>query len=814
MSSILNPTNTGSTLQVTDFSFSSLGYTDASFAAMENAVLLNIAQGKIATEVTSLEFNSNTYNGAQLNTNYSSPNSFGKNIMINNTIIDTPNLALIATPADLSFTVTDFSNIIIGSNSFKTTPITFKGFVRDLSSSNAWIAEDLSLNFTDNTDTQHDASNKWNVDFDNTIPSYNRISRAVNSYLNSRTDNSGAINYPMTVQEDTVFNTTYAMGALDGSAAFTKYYTQSNNTISPIAVDFSRNNMDPIAKVSIYEISYNQVNNVYDFGSEYGMFRIEKFAADIDVNSTWTNNSDVSANLPEIQLPFGLSNNGDTPVPLDSSYSLVTDLNYLFPQMSTADILTFIVTATDNNGGYYATDDTQIQRDVANQEIYSLNSDNLINNPAYMQNNYQNMPHLIDFSNGQLTVIDNVNSNGSNKADFNFGLDASNNPLLNTYLTSETLGSTQYNQNGSILLEVQDVLSRTKDLTYSGTADISNIFVSYGQTGEGWTGPSNTILTNGISDIVKNTSEISFEVTQVLGGYRSDLSYGYHYSTVNSYDIEPSFNSTMYTGHVLENPVTLTASNLSGDFIYIRVAGDQNLTEGITYIRGLATDGSGQGIPSDASNNTVIGEIDFIDPTVIVENISLDVSNIAYRTMLKPKTLEYLQAYDGLALTNGWSFVTGFEENDGKFIAANPSDPYVYTAYENIFTSSNGFISDGTGGIDTSNLYSTGLGDSHNINVVISKKPASGANVIFTVDPTDILGVDGIQGAPNSFVFAPVQTDVSGSLTRYVVQCPIGHYTNVYLKTPYFDASSSSVLSFSTAAVMSLLWKYSGITLS
>jgi len=771
----------------------------------------------------------------------------GSNMLINNTIIDTPNLGLLSYLDTSGFTFVD-NSYVIGLNGYRT----FYGQIYEHDpSSIVYITEDLSFNFVA-------ADSSWNTDPSGTFfvefnpdNSYNYwLSKAINSSLNCR--KNAALFKPMNVFEPS-FNSFYAMGSLSGqsgriSTPFQYYYTNQSSSIYGNKViptintlyhgtwgsDTSTgvNNLDP-SSTPLYKITTLN-NNTGIFPNQFGSWRIEQLGVGT-ITATYTGTSINS-------LPFILTVSGDTTNVYDPS-SLPTTLSdvyfrSVFPQINAQDDFTFDISAIAYGGGYYFNDHTN-QSDSLNQswindangeKIALLDFTNLTNAPIYMKAGYQNQNHKLYIKNGAIDI-----SNVSNT-------DPSNNFLFTTALGKEAeyLTKAESTVPGNIKLIVKNPTnsSRVKNLATASGPVRNNATYNFNTVGPELSGNiavyyASDLSTNKIDASWQTIENIDISATCLLDGLRTspvDTSYGYYYSNTsitnqaNTSFYYASSKSTLYAGHSVPS-LGYTASGFSGDYTYIEITSSQTLiNKTLPYYYDMSLNPNGLPVPPDVGILTADSSAtSFIVPKIHAHNINLQQDNSynTYRAYYQTKQLTDLKDprfgnmyVDPVDPSNNWDFIygtsfsnttSGVDYGDVAFNygLSDNSGQYLYTKFNNLSvpgTNANGLNNGRTCGINITDLSYAG---DQTIEPLDPRKMYSYSFTVTYISSRDIGGTDLVDFSANNpgdfsgnctrFTFKPIITDVSGlNQFRAVVQVPIGEYYNLYMKTPWLTSSGNN----------------------
>jgi len=792
----------------------------------ETSLLTKMIQGKTALDIddsgydVSVNFSNygpnnmdvsyqNLYNATY---GYSTP---GSSILINNTIIDTPNLALITYLDASGFEVFD-NSYAIGTNSSGT----FYGSIGELDpSSTVYINETLNFNFQAAADISNcDSSEKYYVSFDDSSLNNYWLSKAINSHLNAR-DNCGNGIYPIKVIEPE-FNRGNAMGgyhsSVESDEPFSYYYPDTSlnkPNVNDFAQDFS-NNINPDNGETMYAMQNLQSNGTgEDVLFPNNNFGTWKFRYDATNTVSITDYDD---NLPFFQ---GVKDGATIDYDLDAMPNTLTDteLNGIFPDADSSEFI-FNVEAVPGTGGGYHFYVESASGDYSSKTLNNtveLNFENLENNHTYMQNNYHNSDHYLSITNGSLVVSGDTDADVSNTIFLNSGLG----------LESEYLNYDQ-NINGSIELRVHEPNDRVDINDSRSTNDnLTNISVYY----EGETEPSNSYPVGHINDNNNldyyKTSNINIGATCLLGGYHYDDSEsGYMYTYENHSSVSDSrfSRATLYVDENVVYDISFEAGGInSNNFYYITIDTRTDLLDvsSTNLLLDISASPYGYPIPPNSYEPLVQGTDDVKNGThwspmdVNAHNINLAyLSYTNFRAVFRPKTISDLSnnknGFIRVDENTGWSLIYGTAGANGSSEqmftpgVSEEEGQYLFTAHDNIECTT---VFPGYTGAPRSNFLSTSdLIDQDNTNLDISYcfeiSYVSAEEAGFTSgSKSDFIKFTPINDT-ESAVSAPFNSDfylraikLSNSDLNYssVVQVPLGFYYNLYLQTPELTVTKS-----------------------
>lgn len=437
--------------------------------------------------------------------------------------------------------------------------------------------------------------------------------------------------------------------------------------------------------------------------------------------------------------------------------------------------------------------------------LFLLDSTNLTNNANYMSS-YVNYPHTLKIEDGYLTIDNSTNSYEPTRQFFQTAL----------IPRGEILNVNNYNQNGLITLTVPAIDRRFKNYVVANSSSgfssgtLEDIIVSYDGSDNEYI-ETNDLVT---SDILSSLNSISaqvkeydlseqyhFEALKFYDGYRSYSGTKYNY--INATDLTQlsyqyqSNETTIYSSHNFSHDeFTYNVQNPSGQIMFIQLLSSQSLVSDtdVSGLYFLNREQNGNVPTAQFSYTNELHSAQDISGTFYGENIKGDVqisnftmsdlSYVTYRLLLLPKTLEELK--NDLTITDA-SLVYGTIDTFERF-QYDGSATYLTLADKSMKKEIKSPAGD-------SKYYGINLNDlnySGNINPVVSLDTSF--NYIITFDTIKGLARFSSSQAMNQFptgfhdfeLFAyPVDDDSNKNQFKYVVQLPIGHYTNVYFETGY-----------------------------
>jgi hypothetical protein len=748
----------------------------------------------------------------------------GSNMLINNTIIDTPNLGLLSYLDTSGFTFVD-NSYVIGQNRYRT----FYGQIYEHDpSSIVYITEDLSFDFVAADPSWNtDPSGTYFVSFNPSSSTNYWTSKAINSSLNCR--KNGVRFKPMNVFEPS-FNSVYAMGSINGQSntkitePFNYWYsnvystsTSGGDKVVPqinalfhdttYGNDTSRlaNNLDPSSN-PLYRITTLNTNTGNKFSNRFGTWKIDQSG-----NSTIT--PTVSPTGTVNDLPFILTVSGESSYTYYTLPSTLTDVSFrsIFPLVNSQDDFSFNITATVANGGgvgggYYFNETTNGTsesddknrswiKDVCANPIAILDFTNLSNAPIYMKSGYQNKDHTLVIQNGALDISNVSNSDNSNNTLFTRGLGTE----------SERLSSSSNKIPGSINLIVKNPTnsSRVKNVSIASGSGRNDLYPS-STAGPELSGNIAVYYATDNSGIKIDASwqtieKIDISATCLLDGLRIlsvDTSYGYYYSNksinneynTNVYD--PSSGSTLYAGHSVPG-LRYTATGFSGDYTYIEISSSQTLVnKTFPYYYDMSLNPNGLPVPPDVGTLTADSSATtFVVPNIHAHNLNfqgLPPYN-TYRAYYQTKRLTDLRdpSFGNMTLdpSNNWRFVYGtsfasttngvnYGDVSFNYGLSDNSGQYLYTKFNNLSvpgTNANGLNNGRACGINITDLKNPG---DQTTDPSDSRKMYPYSFTVTYISSRDIGGTDLVDFSANNpgdfsgnctrFTFKSIITDVSG----------------------------------------------------
>jgi hypothetical protein len=771
---------------------------DISINDVESYILANMIQGKTVSQLAPMTIGVGSY---ILDPSINSGHSFGNTVLVNNSALDTPNLALIARAYASEASNDGSFNLDIGTNS---SSVAVTGMVEQDPSSNPYISNRIYFDFSENmVDTSNnDVSNNWYAGFG--TGTTRNISKAVNSSLYC-----GPGTNPLTVTYPD-FNQSYAVQNGDFGQHFTApddAYADTDASGLPTLVTGDASNgwtLNPSSGES------------YEY--EIGTWRFTRNTATIDVNYT----------TPLTSLPFDLSGLGysvssSTNSNMPSSITN-TDLSNQFPIQIGTQLYNFDISAVHTDGGYSIDDSSAV----------TINDDNISNNFDYMAAYFSGpspAPHEINITNGGLSITGPVTATADEL-------------ILST--GAETLTSSQSDVSGF----VQMVIPAVNDRTINTTSGIfGDVLIAYDASDASYAitqGASSGI--GSISESMKNASDVSGTATTILNGYRSGLGYTgytnespYLDSSGNTYlDSSANSNAVAFSERslIVSNPFTVDQPITGVAAYFMAVDGNQTLTVSGELLYKLTQDACGNqystSIPTGAQAVQTVtdGSNAQFNTTSIAQNLSLvDLSYINYRTYLRPKTLAEL---DIVFSDPSYQLILGLTSLVGGLKTFSPTTDcsYVFSQYGNmemIGTSCFGLNDITNNGLTLANISNPTGPDTYTLNFQYGAGGDPKGTDIITVTPGPgqfkVDDSSANSAALTSFKLHSVQTSKTPTTFQSVFQLPLGNYSNVYIQTPVFSATgidtsgeqittsgTSFDITFSREALMSLYGQIQGTT--
>ena len=802
--------NTGSTLQLKQLVYDSshvlaLGNSlETGFTAIENKVLLNLAKNVNADS-------SNSFTDSSANTCKSLSYSRG-DIMVNNTSIDTPNLAIITKNINLPFTIYSY-DASMGTNSYGGNPHTFTGKVSDLSSSIVWIPETVDISFIFSTNQlYYDQSSNWSVEIESQgSNNLKNMARAANSYLNAR-DASGNPFNPLSITE-TSFNYYYALanggnggtGPTDATSAFNYYFTTPNNSYTDFDAPPTVNTLSGNNPNSMYHLTY-QANQ--GSGEEFGSWR---FDLSLDTSPAVHYSPALTSDLP-----FGY-NNGSSNLYLPSSFTEASFNAFFSNPLSVYDVCLNII-ATSVSGGYYDASNLYSQsfNDTQSNKIFSIDDTNLTNNAPYMNAGYPSQLMNVTISNGDLSIT----PTGPNT--FTRGQE------------SEALDGSHYTVSGDIKLQINAannrILATNTPTEFSGVSSFVFYNTSEASANLPTYAPNHIYGNTSIATNYKTSDSVQVSTQQILNGYVAGAGYGgYSYSPALAYKSDATSKTVLYTGESIPNGsltynVSGTVPNNVAQLIVVNsIKGLVDPSSAVLY-RLTKTQSGANGMTVNVNDNdnmvTPAGpqfvtlpngkNVPFLNPTIQVQNLTLaHLPYEQYRGLFLPKLLSDLCGNGLGPIDISSTDISGsscalhigyLNDISGSYTISAGND-----ATDNVITSSNnlkynyGAITGLNGSAVTKNNLKTQK-PSYNVDFAYYTSTTIGNSsfddtMVFKFNTTDFqssstTSFTSVSG-DNYLVCVTGYSDANGS---YWVQLPIGHYTNVFIKTPVLNIDASDNL--------------------
>ena len=631
------------------------------------------------------------------------------NILINNTVIDTPTFAFSAYVVDTSFNPQEYIETV-GKNSFQSDPNTFNTYVRDLSNSKVTYSETLTVTISDFTDYNHSTDNNrnWWVKFDTTVDFNNYyLSKAFNSNFNTSDGR-----YPLYVEQGISFNFDFALA--NNELPFNYKFDGSDNGAVPTPVDISswNQNINTDSEVTLYNINSNANSGNGDFPETGTFLFVQRDAVTKTVDSSYDGSS-----TPYHDLPFQLAKSYPNLPVEDLTNDFQYNITTLFDKI-TADVsFVFEISAEAVDGGYYYDENP----------LFSLDDSDLQNNATYMLKNLHNSYHKVHVNNGSTTIagLSNYWANTTSSLSISTG--------------QEALGLADISNNGLIQIEVQDVLNRFNQIEGTG----AEIAIAYDQTDIDYLNSTYHLSNNFDIGTIDQIDPALFTDANVEGYYQLTLNGYYHgayaYPLLDEflhYDVSAVYHadskSVLYTRKTVPG-ITYEASGFEGNYVYISFSSEQNMTaDDVSGLYNFGTFYNGTSLPAtvgytlpslslnapgtnntpnpSAASNQIGGNFvkatdvsgyeiktnpsynaHFLDPKIVVTDFNLnDLTYVQYRTRFVPKTLDDLDQdikfTDGKDVNqnNSWFMETGGSQAGSfpNYYKSN-NDPYLFMNNQN-----------------------------------------------------------------------------------------------------------------------------------
>jgi hypothetical protein len=357
-----------------------------------------------------------------------------------------------------------FHPLTLGTNVFNgvSNPISRRIY---LDSDSSAIADGVITVSIDNSDNSCDVvgtysgTDDWDVLLDSSDPKY-ILFKALNN-ANNNTDTEGLI----TVDEDTTFNTSYALGgSLSDSSTVPEYYYTKSTNLTPIEA----NSLNVINKPSENNLAVTVDDLATLSQTDFGTYMI--YVADSEIDADLTN--DEGDNVNPSNLPVQFKQDG------------ITDAVNVY--VNTATNIQINSQTYDNILGDISLNGTA---DAANDETYSfklelVKNESVIDNKYYQFNdNNANSLFTLDSSNliGNLNYMSHVNSSQMMRVvqqplvivkSQNDATSQENIAYFNVSSDGEKLSSTHCANDANITLYKNDIYNRVnRTLTEGGFVD-------------------------------------------------------------------------------------------------------------------------------------------------------------------------------------------------------------------------------------------------------------------------------------------------------------------------------------------------------
>lgn len=428
--------------------------------------------------------------------------------------------------------------------------------------------------------------------------------------------------------------------------------------------------------------------------------------------------------------------------------------------------------------------------------VLTIDSTQLVNNYAYMRNNFQNNTHRLDISNGSLSVQSANNGWAATTALLNSGL--SRGP--------ESLPPNLAETNGSVILKIPSITNRVVNVVNS-TNDLSNISVYYDGTDVSLNPLSfpNPQAIGVLSDINKTSSTVDMSAVLQVGGIRSQGSRYLYAGNVGGNIVSDASASLFLRRN--ETVSNFTSSGLDASAVYVSVTAIQNLAGDGFYGLDVVQDNH---LFNSSDNTAIIGyeTAPFLSPSLTASNVSFrDLSYIEYRVLFNPKSIVDLCGNDGLRFND-----ISLNLSVGKLnVSTNQKEITSYTAYAattNLTQSLdntkylNQIVSNMDGNIIERGLRTSDLKNGFTLNTQITynidlvRDSDNFPKLIFT-ESTDVIKSD---SPLKSFDIA-----LESANGQFVGQLPLGPYENlmVTISIRSFNAliGQTKTLSFKVSAL-------------
>ena len=450
----------------------------------------------------------------------------------------------------------------------------------------------------------------FQASFDNSDSDVN-IHRQLNSEF-CTTDNSR----PMYVQEDSSFNTLYAMGQ-----DATKYVTLDSTTGAPSTTGLASANLLSTNKYSLVNTLANITSN------DFGMYKITRDDSTISVS---TLNGTTSTTATYFPIAGSGSNSSSLPsIPDIATLNTLIDIN----NNTILDGYEFKLQIDSTAGSGFAFSSDMASRSYTStndsQQIVALDDSGLVDNKAYMID-FASGSHSLQFNSASLSIEASTNGDATNISNY-FSLNS----------VRETLGTGH--TDGEVLLNKRSVSTRATITTNTTPALSTSIYYDGENTGadSGKTVISSDMATNPYVGykaqlVIKNS-------TDSVGDF---LKEGTNHSSLNLFDngaiVNSNFNSSLFEFSSSNSPN-------SNDIELFKIMPSKQLSNVDDFVNS-----TGAAVPFVSS---IVNLTNF--KTLYSDSTPLDKAKILFTL----PTLSQSTIYNDI-VTNGWSIdnanVSGF----------------------------------------------------------------------------------------------------------------------------------------------------------
>lgn len=329
-----------------------------------------------------------------------------------------------------------------------------------------------------------------------------RLEHLVNSRFGRTT-----VSDPMNIQEHTSFNTSYALGS-----DLNSYYTLDESTGQPIVNEIPTNNQVGHNNIDVLV----NLDNVENTNYPTGTYRVEQHndTPEVYVNDSSNNTVSECTTLPFFNSTLGIVGSSNyLPATLDI-YQYKSIFNVVQEPWAFVPRYNFRINVTSRDDSGYSLSNhiaSDIFTDAYN--TFSFDNSNLNDNYKYMSNLVEG-EHAISFNDASLNIYAGTNASPNN-----------NNQFFSLSSDRETLSEGIWQDNGKILLNINDPTTRVNVITNSGI-EVDNLLAAHiFYNNEGNEGVHMGQGKQGITTTLKTTQNVEYLNQLVAKNPTNDVYY-------------------------------------------------------------------------------------------------------------------------------------------------------------------------------------------------------------------------------------------------------------------------------------------------